>query len=124
MKRRSIALWTPALITAAVLTTSCATSPPPLPTPADQAAREQRRDAQDIVASYITAQLNADPWYFYRHVNVRVDDDGVATLSGYVWDTDAIYRARRIASAVPGVTRVVTSQLELERNGKNTGPAR
>jgi osmotically-inducible protein OsmY len=51
-------------------------------------------------------------------------DNGVATLSGYVWSTDAIYRARKIASEVPGVTRVVTSQLELERNGRNNGVTR
>ena len=57
-------------------------------------------------------------------MNVSVDDNGVATLSGYVWDAQAIYRAREIASNVPGVTRVVTSQLELERNGRTTGPAR
>ena len=108
-----------------MLTVSCATAPPPAPIPAAQTATgDQRRDTEDIVANYISAQLNADPWYFYRHVNVSVDDKGVATLSGYVWDTQAIYRARQIASNVPGVTRVVTSQLELERNGRNTGPAR
>lgn len=89
-----------------------------------QAASDQRRDAQDIVANYITTQLNADPWYFYRHVNVSVDDNGVATLSGYVWDAQAIYQARKIVMNVPGITAVRTSQLQLERNGQNTGPAR
>jgi len=79
---------------------------------------------RDIVASYISAQLNADPMYYFRHVNVRVDEDGVANLSGFVWDTFAIYRARQIASEVPGVTRVVTNQLELQINGLNHGPAR
>jgi osmotically-inducible protein OsmY len=113
-----------AAVIAVGLAVSCASTPAPVQPPADQAARNQKRDTQDIVADYIAAQLNADPWYFYRHVNVTVDDDGVATLSGYVWDTQAIYRARRIASAVPGVTRVVTSQLQLERNGRDTGPAR
>jgi len=110
----------------AVALVSCATPPPPPPevTGAGQSALAQRRAAQDIVASYISAQLNADPIYYFRHVNVRVDEDGVVTLSGYVWDTPAIYRARQIAGQVPGVTRVVTSQLELERNGRNTGPAR
>jgi BON domain len=116
-------------LTAAALTVSCATTPPP-PVPgatqqaAQAAAVEQKHAAQDVVAEYITAQLNADPTYFYRHVSVQVDDDGVAHLSGYVWDTSAIYRARRIASGVPGVTGVVTNGLELERNGPNTGPAR
>jgi len=41
-------------------------------------------------------------------------------LSGYVWSTDAIYRARAIARNVPGVTGVATSQLELERNGRDS----
>lgn len=124
MKRRSTTPWTPALIAAATLTVSCATTPAPMPSASEQAAANQKSDAQDILASYITAQLNADPWNYYRHVNVRVDDDGVVTLSGYVWETQAIFRARTIASQVPGVTRVITSQLQLERNGRSTGPAR
>lgn len=112
------------IIVAATLVAACATPrpPSPVPTDADRAVALQRA-TEDAVASYISAQLNADPVYYYRHVNVSVDE-GVATLSGYVWDTQAIYRARQIAGAVPGVTRVVTSSLELERNGRNTGPAR
>jgi len=94
-------------------------------TATDQVAvAEQRAAARDIVANYISAQLNADPMYYFRHVNVRVDENGVANLSGFVWDTFAIYRARQIASEVPGVTRVVTSGLELEMGGLNHGPAR
>jgi len=41
-----------------------------------------------------------------------------------VWSADAIYQARKIARNVPGVTGVSTSQLQLERNGRDTGPAR
>jgi osmotically-inducible protein OsmY len=41
-------------------------------------------------------------------------------LSGYIWDTDALYKAQRIAAAVPGVTRVV-DQMELERAGTRGG---
>ena len=67
--------------------------------------------------------MNADPIYYFRHVNVSVDH-GVAQLSGYVWSTDAIYHARYIAQSVPGVTGVVTSQLELERNGFSSGVTR
>jgi osmotically-inducible protein OsmY len=76
--------------------------------------------SEQLVANYIYAQLNANPIYYYRHVDVSFDD-GVATLSGYVWDTAAIYEARKIVGKVPGVTRVVTSQLELERNGRSSG---
>jgi len=71
----------------------------------------------------VYSKLNADPTYYFRHVEVRVDH-GIAHLSGYVWSTDAIYGARRIVQSVPGVTGVVTSQLELERNGRTDGVAR
>jgi osmotically-inducible protein OsmY len=51
--------------------------------------------------------------YERRHVDVNVRD-GVATLSGYIWDPQAIYHAQKIAARVPNVTRVV-DQMELER---------
>lgn len=76
-----------------------------------------------MLANSLYTALNADPVYFFRHVDVRVVN-GVADLSGYVWSTDAIYRARQIARHVPGITRVVTSHLELEREGRGTGVTR
>jgi osmotically-inducible protein OsmY len=104
---------------AATLVASCATAPPKL---AEQPAAESAKyDA--LVASSVYSALQADPIYYFRHVDVNVDD-GVAHLSGYVWSADAVYRARTIASQTPGVTRVVSSGLELERNGRDTGPAR
>jgi len=101
-------------ILAAVLAAGCASLAPPVPAPsaADQA-----------LADRVYVALNNDPTYLFRHVDVSVSD-GVTDLSGYVWSSDALYRARRIAGAVPGVTGVVTSHLELERNGSNRGPAR
>jgi BON domain len=133
-----------AVITAA-LGTACSTTPPPSVPPSSPAsvpafigytghtrdtgyagaspALEQENPDQ-LTADRVYAALNADPIYFFRHVDVEVDD-GVADLSGYVWTTDAIYRARRIARTVPGVTRVVTSHLELEREARGPGgPAR
>jgi hypothetical protein len=109
---------------AAALAASCASSPgpPPVPSEANRTLALQHA-TEDAVSNYIYTQLNADPVYYFRHVNVSVDE-GVATLSGYVWDTQAIYRARKIASEVPGVTRVESSELRLERNGRDTGPAR
>jgi osmotically-inducible protein OsmY len=80
-------------------------------------------DADAAVARHVYTALNADPIYFFSHVDVRVDQ-GVADLSGYVWSSDAIYRARRIAREVPGVTQVVTSHLNLEREGLGNGVAR
>ena len=83
----------------------------------------QQSASDELLANAVYAKLNADPNYYLRHVDVRLHN-GVAQLSGYVWSTDAIYAARRIARSVPGVTCVATTQLELERNGRSDGVAR
>jgi osmotically-inducible protein OsmY len=75
-------------------------------------ASQQR--AAGVTAEQIYDALNADPTYFFRHVDVQVQQ-GVVTLGGYVWSTPALYRAEKIAAGVPGVTRVV-DQMELERD--------
>ncbi len=92
---------------------------------ASQAARPQpsvvgEARTDEAVAAQVHAALNADPVYFFKHVDVQVTH-GVVTLSGYVWSTQALYRAKKIAAGVPGVTDVV-NQMELERNG--LGPYR
>ena len=102
------------LAAAAGLAAACSTAPPRSPV---------QTESDRTVADRVYAALDADPTYFYRHVDVRVED-GVADLSGYVWTTNAIYRAREIARQVSGVTRVVTSHLELERKGLTKGRAR
>lgn len=101
------------LVVTITLAIACSSRPPRSP--------EQAR-ADAAVAERVYSALNADPVYFYRHVDVRVDN-GVADLSGYVWTTDALYRARQIARETPGVTQVVTSRLELEREGLDNGRA-
>jgi len=124
LKRISVTAWTSALIAVAALVASCASAPPnQLEPSAAQSMRSAQGATDEILANTVYSELNADPTYYFRHVDVRVDN-GVAHLSGYVWSTDAIYRARKIASSVPGVTGVMTNQLELERNGRDTGPAR
>jgi osmotically-inducible protein OsmY len=75
----------------------------------------EQAQSDEITAQRVYAALNADPTYYFRHVDVRVDR-GVAYLGGYIWSTQAIYRARRIAAAVPGVDHVVNA-MELERQG-------
>jgi len=60
-------------------------------------------------------RLDADRDYYYPHVTIRVEH-GVAHLSGYVWNAQALYRAKDLASTVPGITSVVDS-IELERDG-------
>jgi len=104
----------PAFAAILALISACATTVPRSP---------PQSTADEALANRIYLVLNADPWYFFRHVDVRVDG-GVADLSGYVWSADAIYQARHLASAVPGVTRVVTNRLELERNGLANGVTR
>jgi osmotically-inducible protein OsmY len=106
---------TAALLAACTLIGSCATAPPQTSLPADTGSA--------VLANLIYAKLNADPVYYFRHVDVSVDH-GIARLSGYVWSTDAIYGARRIAQSVPGITTVLTTELELERNGRSNGVSR
>ncbi len=116
--------WTAALIAASALAASCATTAPaPAPSRAQSGEPPAQSSGDDVLANNVYAALDADPVYFYRHVNVRVHR-GIADLSGYVWSTDAIYRAREIARTVPGVRRVVTSHLELEREGRANGVTR
>ncbi|MBV8146253.1 MAG: BON domain-containing protein [Gammaproteobacteria bacterium] len=67
----------------------------------------------EALAKAVSAALDADPDHFFRHVHVRVDK-GVAKLSGYVANSSAIYRARTIASKVPGVTSVETAHLQID----------
>jgi osmotically-inducible protein OsmY len=98
------------LLVTATLITACSTSPPKSP---------EQAYADEVAAERVYAALNADPIYYFRHVDVRVDG-GVAQLSGYIWDIDAIYRAKQIATGVPGVRRVV-NQMELERAGTRGG---
>ena len=71
--------------------------------------------ADPITAAQVYNTLNADQSDYFRHVNVDVGH-GVVTLSGYVWSTPAIYRAQRLAAALPSVTRVI-DQMELEHDG-------
>lgn len=97
----------PAILTAGGLLIACSTTPPRAPP--DNAGNA-------ILAQQVYEALNTDPVFFYRHVDVQVAD-GVADLSGYVWSTEALYHARQIARQVPGISRVVTSRLDLERNG-------
>ena len=92
-----------ALLTLTVSTGYAATAPvlPETVIQADRVTTEQVYDA-----------LAADPINYFRHVDVSVRD-GVATLSGYVWEPQEIYHARELTARVPGVVRVV-NQMELE----------
>jgi osmotically-inducible protein OsmY len=98
---------------------SQAATPQAATPPASQGAGQPAQDAggpnDESIRQAVISALNADPNHFFRHVDVRVDN-GVATLSGFVHSSSSIFRARTIASGVPGVTRVLTSNLTLEPN--------
>ena len=79
----------------------------------------EQAQADAVAAQRIYEALNADPTYYFRHVDVRVDG-GVAELRGYIWGTQALYRAKEIAAGVPGV-RTVVNDMELEREGSQGG---
>jgi osmotically-inducible protein OsmY len=105
--------WSAARVTLLMTVTliaACSTSPPRSP--------EQVRADEDTAGRVYTA-LNADPIYFYSHVDVRVHS-GVVHLSGYIWGSDAVFRAKQIAAKVPGVTSVV-NEMELEPQGERSG---
>lgn len=83
--------------------------------------KELPRDGLDRSTTLqIYTRLDTDPVYYYRHVNVSVHN-GVATLSGYVWSTSAYYRAKDIAAHVPGVQKVIATDLQLGREGTDEG---
>lgn len=98
------------LLVMVTLIAACSTSPPRSPEQirADQATEER-----------VYAALDADPIYYYRHVDVRVDA-GVVHLSGYVWGTDALLKAKQIAAGIPGVT-LVANEMELQRQLNESG---
>ena len=106
-ERRTGAL---ALLTSAAVLGACASAPPKSP------AQEQ---ADSATADRVYAALDQNPIYYFRDVDVFVDY-GVVELSGYVWTTDALYGAQRIARRVPGVTGV-RDKMELEREAARGG---
>jgi hypothetical protein len=106
MRRQTRASLLPGIlaVAGAGLVAACASVP-------GRSPAQARADA--VTADRVYLALNSDPVYFFRHVDVSVDD-GVARLSGVVWTTEALFAAQRIARDVPGVTRVV-NRMELER---------
>jgi len=92
-------------LAAAMLAAACAADPP-------NSLEQRQSDIRATKEFY--SKLNSDHIYYYPHVRIRVEN-GVAHLSGYVWNTQALYHAKEIATGVPGVIAVVDN-LELERD--------
>jgi osmotically-inducible protein OsmY len=108
--QKNASRWSVVCAITAGTVAACAT--PPAKSPA-------QAQADAVTADRVYAALNDNPVFYFRDVDVSVDD-GVATLGGYVWTTDALYSAQRIARKVPGVTRVV-DRMELERAAMRGG---
>ena len=89
---RLVCQWTlasAALLASVELMVACATSASKSP---------EQVQVDEVAAQRIYEALNADPTYFYRHVDVRVDD-GVAVLTGYIWGTRRCTEPKR---SLPG----------------------
>jgi osmotically-inducible protein OsmY len=91
---------------APMLAAACAADPP---------TSSQRHQSDIRAMNEFYSRLASDQTYYYPHVTIRVEN-GVARLSGYVWNTEAQYHAKEVATNVPGITAVVDN-LELEREG-------
>jgi osmotically-inducible protein OsmY len=72
------------------------------------------------MAERVEAALSADRALFAKHITAHADN-GVVRLTGYVWEPSDFEEATYIASNVPGVSKVV-NDLELNRNGNDSGP--
>lgn len=90
---------------------ACASGPP---------ETEAQAQSDKTTAERVEAALNADKSLYAKHITVYADK-GVVRLTGYVWEEGDFEEATDIASAVPGVVRVV-NDLELNRNGNDNSP--
>ena len=55
-----------------------------------------QRQADAELVDQVQAALKADPGLYARHINVRADN-GVVTLSGYVWTPEELVEAEQDA---------------------------
>lgn len=69
--------------------------------------------ADKQLAQTVYDRLKADQVDYYKHVTVSAEN-GVVTLGGTVESTDALAKAKKIASEVPGVTQV-SNQMTVQR---------
>jgi len=75
------------------------------------------RAADALVASRVEQALLGDSDLYARHIDVSAER-GLVRLSGYVWSTNELYEAERVAANVDGVA-AVASRLELMVGGRS-----
>ena len=108
MRRRMTGgLFITVAVAAAIAASGCATQCP---------RTETERLADADLAARVERALLVDSAIYARHIDVDVNR-GVVRLSGFVWSSDELYEAQRVAAKVAGVTRVV-DQLELSVGGR------
>ena len=81
---------------------------------------DAERQVDQETVNRVQVALDGDKLLYARHITIRADA-GVVSLGGYVWSQPDLEEAERIASAVPGVSKVV-NQMELERGGIQNSP--
>lgn len=93
-------------VLAAALGSACAT------VPLSQTPEQLLADA--ATAARVQDALRRDPVLYDTHVDVAVVG-GVVRLSGVLSEAEDFYEVRRVASIVPGVTRVVSNLQLVDR---------
>ncbi len=104
-------LYTGVWVTLLTCAVACSTTP-------RKTSEQQQADKE--TAESVQNALDADKLLYAKHITVRADN-GVVHLAGYVWNTEDLYEAQRIAETVPGVAQVV-DEMELEREGLGDSP--
>jgi osmotically-inducible protein OsmY len=94
-------------VAATVAMTGCATQPP---------RTEAERAADADLAARVDGALQHDSAIYARHIDVEATR-GVVRLTGFVWSSNDLYEARRVAATVAGVGNV-ENQLELVVGGR------
>jgi len=84
--------------------TACLSGPPKTP---------EQRQADKELSDQVQTALASDKTLYSRHINVRADN-GVVTLSGYVWTPEELVAAPQVAQSVAGVSKVV-NRIEVDR---------
>ena len=109
MSRQDLSRLLPLTIAVAAMATvaGCATYPP---------RTEAERAADEDLAARVDGALQHDSAIYARHIDVEAAR-GVVRLTGFVWSSNELYEARRVAATVAGVTHV-EDQLELVVGGR------
>ncbi|MGO9805005.1 MAG: BON domain-containing protein [Steroidobacteraceae bacterium] len=76
---------------------------------------DAQRQLDKETAARVQSALDADKQLYAKHIFVRAEN-GVVSLTGYVWTQPDLLEAEFVAGGVPGVSKVL-NDLELQRNG-------